>query len=35
MSAAKYQLPRIELELMQEHLAYYRKKLENYQKGVK
>lgn len=35
LSAAKYQLPRIELELMQEHLAYYRKKLENYQKGVK
>lgn len=35
LNAAKYQLPRVELELMQDHLAYYRKQLEEYQKGVK
>lgn len=35
LNAARYQLPRAELELMKDHLAYYRNKLVEYQKGAK
>ncbi len=35
LNAARFKLPRAEIELMQDHLAYYRNELEKYMKGGK